>query len=351
MPGRLDIITIDSEVLAATPWAHPTERRVPVWVPPSYDRDPGRRFPVIYVLAGFGGTGVGLFHGTPWQPGLGDRLERLIGDGAMGDVVVVAPDGFNRFGGGQYLDSPVAGRFETHICHEVIPEIDRRYRTVPTRDARAIGGKSSGGFGALTLAMQQPDLFSAVASHAGDCYFELSILGDIPKAFRTLRRHGGIEGFLHHFDTAPKKKSEDVATIMMLALGAAYAPDPTNEYGFALPFDTETGELDQETWRRFKAWDPIERVATHVEALRRMRLIFLDAGTRDEWALDLGTRVLANRMRAHDLAVEHQEFDDGHMGTAYRYEVSLPRLAAVIGAAGQAPSTRERGGGERGGGA
>jgi len=335
MPGRLDVITIDSAALAATPWAHPTERRVAIWVPPAYDRDSVRRFPVIYLLAGFGGTGVGLFQGSPWQPGLGERLDRLVEDGTMGEVIVVAPDGFNRFGGGQYLDSPVAGRFEAHICQEVLPDVDRRYRTLVTRDARAIGGKSSGGFGALTLAMQQPDLFSAVASHAGDCYFELSILADIPKAFRTLRRRGGIEGFLRHFDTAPKKASEDMTTIMMLALGAAYAPDPAREYGFALPFDLETGELDQDTWRRFKAWDPIERVATHVEALRRMHLIFLDAGTRDEWALDLGTRVLAARMRSHGLAVEHQEFDDGHMGTSYRYETSLPRLAAAIGAPGQ----------------
>ena len=70
----------------------------------------------------------------------------------------------------------------------------------PARDARAIGGKSSGGFGALVLAMRHPDLFSAVASHAGDMYFELSVLPDLAVAARTLRRHGGIDGFLPQFE-------------------------------------------------------------------------------------------------------------------------------------------------------
>src|SRR5438046_2886211 len=82
-----------------------------------------------------------------------------------------------------------------------------------------------------------------LASHAGDSYFELSILKDVPVAFRTLRKHGGIDGFLRHFDAAPTKRSELFTTIMMLALGAAYAPDAGAPHGFQLPFDLETGEI------------------------------------------------------------------------------------------------------------
>jgi enterochelin esterase family protein len=78
-------------------------------------------------------------------------------------------------------------------------------------------------------------------------------------------------------------------------------------------------------------------IAAHAEALRAMKLVYLDAGTRDEWALDIAARVMAARMRALGVAVEHEEFEDGHMGTAYRFEVSLPRLAAVLGARPAAP--------------
>jgi S-formylglutathione hydrolase FrmB len=339
--ARLDTFVIDSEALADNPLGDPARRSVPVWLPPSYDAAPARRYPVVYWLAGFSGTGASLFQGGPWQPGLGERLERLVATGAMGELILVAPDCFNRYGGSQYLDSPASGRYETHLCHELVPEIDRRFRTLGTRAGRGIGGKSSGGFGALVLAMRHPDLFAAVASHAGDAYFELSILPDVAAAFRTLRRHGGrqggIERFLTAFDAAAVKRPDDFATIMMLALAAAYAPDPSRPLGLGLPFDLDTGELDQAVWRRFKAWDPVELVATHAEALRAMRLVYLDAGTRDEHALDLGARVLAARMRAHGVAVEHQEFDDGHRNTAYRYEVSLPKLGAALEPASPAP--------------
>ena len=330
--GRLEVLAIDSAALATNPLGDPARRAVPVWLPPSYDREPARRYPVVYWLAGFTGTGATLFQGTPWQPSLAARLSRLMTTGQMGEVIVVAPDCFTRFGGSQYLDSSASGLYETHLCRELIPAVDARFRTRADREARGIGGKSSGGFGALVLAMRHPELFAAVASHAGDAYFELSMTPDIPKAFRVLRKHGGIDGFLRHFDGAAAKRSEDIATIMMLAVSAAYAPEPTAPHGFALPFDLETGELVDAVWKRFKAWDPVELIAAHVEALRAMRLVYLDAGTRDEYALDLGARVMAARMRAHGIAVEHHEFDDGHMNTAYRYEVSLPKMAVALGA-------------------
>ena len=290
---------VESRALAGNPLGDATARRIAVWLPPSYASTPERRYPVIYWLTGFAGTGEQMFSGTPWQPGLGDRLDRLAATGAMG---------------------------------EVIPAIDARFRTNAARQARAIGGKSSGGFGALVLAMRHPDLFAAVASHAGDMSFELSALPDLPVAARTLRRHGGVGEFLRQFEAKEKKDGADFTTMMVLAMAGAYSPDPKREHGIALPFDLDTGEIDWTVWQRWKAWDPIELIATHAEALRRMALIFIDAGTRDEHNLDLGARIFVRRLQTLGIACEHQEFDDGHRGTAYRYDVSLPRLAAAIGA-------------------
>jgi enterochelin esterase family protein len=324
---------VDSAALAGNPLGDATARRIAVWLPPSYASAPERRYPVIYWLAGYAGTGETLFSGTPWQPGLGDRLDRLAASGAMGEAIVVAPDCFTRWGGAQYLDSPAIGNYETHVVREVVPAIDARFRTVAARDARAIGGKSSGGFGALVLAMRHPDVFAAVASHAGDMYFELAALPDLPVAARTLRRHGGVAGFLRRFEEKEKKDGADFTTMMVLAQAGAYSPDPGRANGVALPFDLDTGEIDWTVWRRWKAWDPVEMVATHAEALRRMKLIFVDAGSRDEHNLDLGARIFIRRLQTLGIACEHQEFDDGHRSTAYRYDVSLPRLAAVIGAA------------------
>jgi enterochelin esterase family protein len=323
--------TVESRALGGNPLGDPTTRRIAVWLPPSYETEPARRYPVIFWLSGYAGTGEMLFAGTPWQPGLGARLERLVAEGRMGEAIVVAPDGFTRWGGAQYLDSPVHGAYETHLISEVLPAVDRRFRTVSAREGRAIGGKSSGGFGALVLAMRHPELFAAVASHAGDMYFELSILPDLPVAARTLRRHGGIDSFLAHFERHEKKSGTDFTTVMVLALAGAYSPDASRPHGLALPFDVETGEIDWEIWGRWKAWDPIVLVDRHADALRAMKLVYLDAGTRDEHNLDLGARILVKRLRALGIPCEHEEFDDGHRATAYRYDVSLPKIAAAIG--------------------
>src|SRR5215471_10059926 len=264
---------VESRALVGNPLGDPTVRRTAVWLPPSYDAMTDRRYPVIYWLAGYAGTGEQMFSGTPWQPGLGDRLDRLAASGAMGEAIVVAPDCFTRWGGAQYLDSFAIGDYETHVVGEVIPAIDARFRTVAAREGRAIGGKSSGGFGALVLAMRHPDLFSAVAAHAPDTYFELSALPDLAPAARTLRRHGGVDGFLAHFQAAAGKRTDDFTTIMVLALAASYSPEPGRPRGIALPFDIETGEIDQAVWRRWKAWDPVEMAGAHAEALRRMSLV------------------------------------------------------------------------------
>jgi len=327
------IEVVESQALAGNPLGDPTARRVTVWLPPSYARAPQRRYPLILWLAGYAGTGEMMFSGTPWQPGLGERLDGLVASGKMGEVIVAAPDCFTRWGGAQYLDSPALGAYETHLTREVIPALDPRLRTQPSREARAIGGKSSGGFGALVLAMRHPQLFAAVASHAGDMYFELSMLPDLPVAARTLRRHGGVGAFLADFFAREKKSGDAFTTIMVLAMAAAYSPDANTRHGIRLPFDVETGEIDWEVWSRWKAWDPVEMAARHAEALRQMKLIFLDAGSRDEHKLDIGARIFARRLRALGVACEHQEFDDGHRSTSYRYDVSLPALAAAIGAA------------------
>jgi enterochelin esterase family protein len=97
-----------------------------------------------------------------------------------------------------------------------------------------------------------------------------------------------------------------------------------------LPFDLRTGEIRDDVFARWLAFDPVERVGSRVKELSRLRLRFIDCGRRDEYSLDIGARILAARMREHGLDVRHEEFDDDHRNVGYRYEISLPALAAVL---------------------
>src|SRR5579871_4747745 len=145
--GEVTVLSIESELLKKNPLGDPSTREVPVYLPAAYAASAEKRFPVVYVLAGFTGTGRMLTNVPAFDEALApDRLDRLIAEG-MPPVIAVFPDCSTKYGGSQYLDSPATGPYMSHVVQELVPEIDRRFRTIPDRDARAVIGKSSGGFG------------------------------------------------------------------------------------------------------------------------------------------------------------------------------------------------------------
>src|SRR5215510_14494206 len=131
--GRTVIEAFESRVLEGNAAGDPHVRRVPVYVPPSYDHAPDRRYPVVFVLTGFTGRGRMLLNDNPWSPALDDRMDALIAAGSP-EAILVMPDCFTRFGGSQYVDSAATGRYETHLVHELVPWVDERYRSQSGRD-------------------------------------------------------------------------------------------------------------------------------------------------------------------------------------------------------------------------
>lgn len=325
---------IHSTVLVGNRFGDPTERQTPVILPPSYDQQPERRYPVIVVLAAFAGTGWQLLNRSPLAEAFDERLERIYAaDPSLPEAIVVLPDCYTVLGGSQYVNSKGMGRYQDHIIDEVVPLIDRRYRTLAQPQHRAVVGRSSGGIGALWLAMNHPEVFQAVASHAGDGFFRATLLPELLKFCRRVRRYGGPEGVLTHWlglGKAPRA-GELFDVMTTLANAAAYSPDDS-KLGFALPIDPETATLNEAVFARWLRFDPVEVCGEqpYLAALQKQRLIFLDAGTRDEYYLDLATRKLASRLRGLGVSVQHEEFDDGHMNTAYRFDRSLPLLMRAI---------------------
>ena len=331
MTSRIVFETITSAVLADNPLADPHVRALPIYLPPSYDSTPDRRYPVVWMLAGFTGRGQTLLNDNLWTPTIQQQLDALIAAG-MGEVIMALPDCATRYGGSQYLNSAATGRYADHLVDELVPFVDTRYRTLP--DRRAVMGKSSGGYGALIHAMRRPDLFSAVACHSGDLYFELVYKPDLPKFLnRIARNNRDPQAFLADFFAKPKKGGSDIGALNILAMAACYSPNP-DAPGLPIdfPIDLYTGELRPAVWARWLEHDPVELVERYAENLRRLKLLFFDCGTRDEYNLHYGARILAARLQAAGVSFEHQEFDDDHRSIGYRYNESLPKLAAALGA-------------------
>ena len=237
------------------------------------------------------------------------------------------PDAFTSYGGSQYINSRATGRYADYLARDLVAHVDRRFRTLASARHRAVAGKSSGGYGALVHGMLFPDVFGAVASHSGDTCFEYCYLPDFPKACTIIGKAGGLDGWWRQFRKAPRKTHEHFLVLNILAMTAAYSPTPTVGARPSLrPRDRRDARRRlAEVARRTT---PSRMLETGYKALRGMRLVFLDGGTKDEWNLHIGARIFVARARELGVKVTHEEF----LGRAHGDPVSLRRLAAARGA-------------------
>jgi len=328
--GQLRVDRIESAALAGNPLGDPADRPLPVYLPPGYDPEGSTRYPVLYCLHGYTGDAAALVAARPWETNVVQWMDRLIVAGTMPPAILVIVDGYTRLGGSQYVNSIHNGDYATYVVRDVIGHVDTSYRTVAHAGGRAVLGKSSGGFGALHLTMRYPGAFAAFASHSGDLYFRYAHPRSFPDVQRTLENFDSIGAFVAAFEAKAKRSQPWYATMEMLGYGAAYSPSAAQAFAIDLPFDLKTGELRPDVFDRWLAFDPIERVAASRDELAALRLRYVDCGRRDEYGLDIGARIFTQRVRALGLDVHHEEFDDDHRNVGYRYEVSLPALAAVL---------------------
>lgn len=330
MNGRMVELEVDSAALAGNPLGDPARRAVLAYLPPGRPAP----LPAVYFLHGFTGSALGWTNVSVFARTVPERLDALVAAGEIPPVVGVFPDGMTALGGTQWTNAPAVGRYQDWVAEDVVAAVEAHLGTIPRREARAVVGKSSGGYGALCLGRDRPDVFALVGAHAPDCCFEYCYLPDLPKAAAALLSApdpaAWLEGVKRRAQET-KLGGADHAPLSVVAMAAHYSPRPGASLGLELPFELPTGRLRDEVWARWLAHDPARFVPGAAEALRRLAGVFLDCGTRDEFNLRWGVRIVAALLREAGVTVEHQEFEDGHMGTSYRYDASLrwivPRLA------------------------
>ncbi len=291
--------------------------------------------PVVYVIQGYSGQLDQWLARNAFEPNVVERIDALFAAGETPDALVVFVDAWTSLGGSQFLNSTATGRYLDYLCDEVVPFIDDRYPTAAGRAHRGLAGKSSGGYGAMVVPMLRPDVFGALATHAGDALFEASVGRMFPAVVRQLRDHfdGSYEALLTAAATAdPFSWDRFNPAREVYAYAAAYSPDPARPERPALPFDLRTGALIPEVWDRWLAHDPVRMASRHADALRSMRRILIEAGRHDEFFLDLGAQAFADELAR--LGIEHsfELFDGGHSGLNYRYPGAIRELVLALAA-------------------
>jgi hypothetical protein len=327
--GRFESLSFESEALRDNRLGDPWQRPLWVYLPPGYDADPQRRYPSVYVIQGLTGQLDMWRNRQAFRRNFPELADELFASGGVPPCLLVWVDCWTSLGGSQYLDSPGTGRYHTYLCQEVVPFIDRRFRTIANADHRGIMGKSSGGYGAMVTPMLRPDLFHGLATHAGDALFEVCYLPDFRHSVRALREEygGSFDKFWEDFRRRPAfSKESDDNLLNDWCMAACYSAD--DDGTVRLPYDTATGELIPEVWDRWLGWDPVRMARHRKDALSQMRAVYIDSGKRDQYFLDLGAeafhRVLAE-VPVRNLKFE--TFDATHTAIEYRYPLSLAYLA------------------------
>ncbi len=163
--SRVMFDTVTAPSLRANLYGDPAERLTRVYLPPGYSVNATKRYPVIYLLHGFGGGAEPFLRRIAFEK----PLDSLIARGALREMIVVTPDANNRLTGGFFRNSPVTGNWEDFVVKDLVSFIDRKYRTIPSKKGRGIAGWSMGGYGALYIASRNPRTFSAVYALSACC--------------------------------------------------------------------------------------------------------------------------------------------------------------------------------------
>jgi len=363
--GTLVVVEHTSKILRGNPLGDPHVRKLGIWLPPQYDEGTarsktsgrGQRFPVFFDLVGFTGSGLGHTGWKPFGDNVPERAARLIHEGKMGPAIIVFPDCFTALGGNQYINSSAIGDYADYLTRELIPFVDREFRTLASREHRGCFGKSSGGYGSIIHGMKYPKHWGAVADHSGDAYFDFVYWHDWPNTLNTLAKHraskkkpgacdvrrdasyqgaaagyddGRIKRFLAQVWKKEKLSSAEGHCIMNLCMAATYDPDPKAPLGFRVPFNLETGELIEQRWNQWRRHDPIHLVEKHKDNLKSLRGIYIDCGWRDQYHIQYGSRILSRRLAEAGIRHTYEEFDDDHSDVDYRMDVSLPFLYRAL---------------------
>jgi len=295
--GQLNKHLFNSQLLKNNRLGNNSKRELLVYTPPEFSKR--ENLQCIFFLPGFGGTL------EKWQNKdfpMYKLMELLILNNSIPRSILCCIDGMTRFGGSQYIDSSLNGPFMKHIVKELVPFIIKKYNVLPQF---YICGHSSGGFGALQIASLYPELFTKTASFAGDMYFELThknMLCDFFKLFNDNKLGSSLKESL-------KLKITDY----IFGLSAAYTPNLRNKkWLMDFPIDLKSGELNEKIWAEWKKYDPIEWVSDRSENLKKLKLIYLSAGTEDQFSLQLGAKVFSERCNKKGISTICQYHEGNH---------------------------------------
>ena len=278
-------------------------RSVSIYLPPGYDEQLKKRYPVVYLLHGFNGQKGNKAWFEKDSIFSSGAINKLITSGAVKSMIIVMPDGSNKFGGSMYTNSITTGNWEDFIVYDLTRFIDKKYRSIPKTESRGIAGHSMGGYGAIKIAMKHPDIFLAVYGTSSCCLTE------------------NRAAYGKNFDeTLSIKHWEDIDksnffSRVLLATSAAWSPNPVQPPFYAdLPFNAtdDTITINENAKARRLANIPAWMADQYRTNLKQLHAIAFDAGTKEAGGILDSSQYFADMLKRMKVPNSFEVFEGGH---------------------------------------
>jgi S-formylglutathione hydrolase len=303
----------------------PAEQSAAVYLPPSYDTSSAKRYPTLYLLHGFTANNKAWTGGGYQGMNLQSSMDEMIKGGKIREMIVVLPTGWNAYGGAFYTNSTVTGNWEDYIYRDLVQNIDTNYRTIARSESRGIAGHSMGGYGAVTLAMKHPDVFSAVYALSPCC---LGMEGDLssenPAWLKTIRLTSKEQL------KAKPEALDQFFEIAFVAISAALSPNPDRSPFYVdFPYQEREGRLqkNESVLAKWRSKMPLYMVDENKENLLKLRGIFIDYGEKEEFShIRITSRLFSNALAEHNVPHMFEVYEGGNHGNKIRERVETRLL-------------------------
>lgn len=287
--ARTEHVMVHGASLEGNLEGNAVDREAWVFLPPGYDANPGKRYPVVYFLHGFFAT-----------PKMYDDLvkfqEAVDAAAAAGnELILVMPDAHTKFKGSFYSASPTTGDFEEFVARDLVGFIDKTFRTIATPASRGLSGHSMGGYGTFRVALNQPGVFSSIYAMAACCM--------VPRTYTVdqLQKIAAITP--EQFANAPMSEAGSLAVL------SAWAPDPQNAPSY-IASGIKDGAVDPVFQARVAANSPLVMLPQHLASYRGLEAIAFDVGDKDSLIKD--SRLMDEALTSYGIAHRFTVFDGDH---------------------------------------
>ncbi len=287
--ARTEKIKVHGASLEGNLEGNAIERDVYVFLPPSYDSAPDKRYPVVYFLHGYFATADAYENLVKFQEAVDEAAA------AGNELIVVLPDAHTKFKGAMYSNSVTTGDFEGFVTRDLVGHIDSAYRTLAKPESRGLAGHSMGGYGTLKIVMKYPGIYSSMYAMAPCCLSPSNITLEQAKAAAAM--------------TAEEIEQAGFGEAAAAASLAAWAPDPNNPPNF-IAVDEADGKLGPVVTARLHANSPLVLLSQSVPQLKALKAIAIDVGDKDFLLAD--DTAMHEELTRFGVAHDWEVFDGDH---------------------------------------